>query len=133
MAYIFSTDILKHRMGGGSPRKIREFCSFVNSTNGVIINICARLAQEATPSKTIKLGYDAEANKMIIVSALDGDLKLSKNNGSMSVISCTGFLKALDLKKKFNGRYEAYVDEDMNIVIDLNKPLPEDEQSKKKK
>lgn len=97
-----------------------------------MINICARLAQEATPSKTIKLGYDAEANKMIIVSALDGDLKLCKS-GSMSVISCTGFLKALDLKKKFNGRYEAYVDEDMSIVIDLNKPLPEDEQSKKKK
>lgn len=132
MAYIFSTDILKHRMGGGSPRKIREFCSFVNSTNGVMINICARLAQEANPSKTIKLGYDAEANKMIIVSALDGDLKLIKN-GSMSVISCTGFLKALGIKKKFNGRYEAYVDEDMSIVIDLNKPLPEDEQSKKKK
>lgn len=132
MAYIFSTDILKHRMGGGSPRKIREFCSFVNSTNGVMINICARLAQEVTPSKTIKLGYDAEANKMIIVSALDGDLKLCKSK-SMSVISCTGFLKALGIKKKFNGRYEAYVDEDMNIVIDLNKPLPEDEQSKKKK
>ena len=131
MAYIFSTDILKHRMGGSS-RKIREFCSFVNSTNGVMINICARLAQEATSSKIIKLGYDAEANKMIIVFALDGDLKLCKN-GSMSVISCTGFLKALAIKKKFNGRYEAYVDEDMNIVIDLNKPLPEDEQSKKKK
>lgn len=69
---------------------------------------------------------------MIIVSALDGDLKLCKS-GSMRVISCTEFLKALDIKKKFNGRYEAYVDEDMNIVIDLNKPLPEDEQSKKKK
>lgn len=131
MAYIYSTDILKYRMGGGTPRKIREFCSFVNSTNGVMINICSRLALEALPSKTIKLGYDDEANKMIIVSAADGNLKLCKS-GSMHAISCTGFLKALGIKRKFSGRYEAYVDEEMNIVIDLNKPLPEEEQAKRK-
>lgn len=96
-----------------------------------MINICSRLALEALPSKTIKLGYDDEANKMIIVSAADGNLKLCKS-GSMHAISCTSFLKALGIKRKFSGRYEAYVDEEMNIVIDLNKPLPEEEQAKRK-
>lgn len=96
------------------------------------MGVCSKLKYKANLLKTVILGYDSDENKLAIISSLDGDITVN-NKTTTQRINCTKFLTAVGILDKYLGRYEAYVDEDMNIVIDLNKPLPEDEQSKKKK
>ena len=131
MAYIFSTDILKHGKGGGSPRNIRDFVSINAGGAGKYLGICSKLRHKANLLKTVILGYDSDENKLAIISSPDGDITVS-NKATTQRINCTKFLTAVGILDKYIGRYEAHMENGI-IVVELNKPLPEDEQSKKKK
>ena len=56
MAYIFSTDILKHGKGRGSPRNIRDFVSINAGGAGKYLGICSKLRHKANLLKTVILG-----------------------------------------------------------------------------
>lgn len=92
---------------------------------------CSKLRYKANLLKTVILGYDSDENKLAIISSPDGDITVS-NKATTQRINCTKFLKAVGILDKYLGRYEAHMENGI-IVVELNKPLPEDEQSKKKK
>ena len=90
------------------------------------------MAYRANLLKTALIGYDDESNRLLIKPTVDGNMTVSKNNGGYK-ISARPFLTAVGLNDSLHGRYEAHINNDGDIIVELNKPLPEDEQSKKKK
>ena len=133
MAYIFSNEILLRTRRGGVARRspIREFVSVVKSDTGTHLGICAKLAYKANLLKTALIGYDDESNRLLIKPTVDGNMSVSKNTNGGYKISARPFLSAVGLNDSLHGRYEAHINNDGDIIVELNKPLPEEEQSKR--
>lgn len=78
------------------------------------------------------VGYDKEANELVIVPSLIGNIKVSKNTSTMGGLYCfislANFLLSQGVKEEDFpvGRYEVSVDEENNIHVYLNKPLPKE-------
>lgn len=133
MAYIFFKRNISANPQGGVARRspIREFVSVVKSDTGTHLGICAKLAYKANLLKTALIGYDDESNRLLIKPTVDGNMTVSKNTNGGYKISARPFLTAVGLNDSLHGRYEAHINDDGDIIVELNKPLPEEEQSKR--
>lgn len=127
MAMIFSTDELFNKR-----RKIikysrpKYFVCFMRKGGkpSGIINISQGLMEKTTLSKKVILGYDNEANELVLIQSEKGNITITR------AVCCTHasigkFLEYAGFEEENFpvGRYKATVDENGYIRVNLNCPL----------
>lgn len=142
MAFVYSTDHdVKGRMfakrRGKRPEEKIDFVSFgiaMGQKTGkmIIPSIVAGKAQIYSKCNVV-LGYDREKNEIVIIQSASGNVECKPQGKSVTMaIMGYRFLLAVGFTRESfpYGRYEAFV-KDGDIHVYLNKPLMDDEQSKK--
>ena len=132
MAFVFSTDksyTEYHVKRNYTKRKERLTVSFQRSkregANGYA-SISADLARKVCMGAKVIVGLDKEANELVIISSAVGNINVNKVSfGQYDLYAGMAlgrfFLSQGVEKKDFpRGRYEASVDEEKNIHVNLN-------------
>ena len=151
MAFVYSTDedvkkwieaMKTRRASKYQSKRIPEFVAFHANERSKRklsgkMHICSRLARKAILGNRVVLAYSKENNELMIIPSIVGNFNCcAAIAGSDAVhISALKFLLAVGFTRENlpHGRYEAQIEDDGNIHVYLNKPLYEDEQSKRLK
>ena len=153
MGFVYSTDeavkkwieAMRTKRGSKYTTTIPDFVAFHGNKKSREeisgkMQICARLARKAFLSnKVVKvvLAYSKENNELMIIPSIEGNFRCNEANAGTDAkyISTLKFLLSVGFTRENMpyGRYEAKIESDGNIHVYLNKPLYDDEQSKKLK
>lgn len=132
MGFIFSTDnsytdYIAQRRRAKKKQLCPYFASFKTSRGKATAQLSLSLetAREIRLGKSCIVGYDKDANEMVIVPSVVGNISVCKAiTGDRAIMALRRFFNSQGVTEFPVGRFEVGFDEEGNCHIYLDKPLP---------